>query len=432
MIPNRNLTSIFFAILIILSVFSFLPSQASAADELIFTVDSTLDQVDFAANSVCSVGQPTGGPCTLRAAISEANANIHHSAVTILVPPGLYKLTIPPSLPDSNNHGDLNINATTSTNLITIKAIQKGTVTITPDTGLNDRILEVGWNSNVAIRGINFTGAALILGPSETGGGAILNFGNLTLEGTVFQDNSVVCVPAGGCENNLNGGAILNYDNLSIKDSSFIHNTAERGWAIFNAGGPSICNITHSSFTQNTGVIGTITNYATLSMTNSTMSGNFASSWMAGIVNDGLGQLYLQSCTLANIGDLSSIFNTATVNVGDNIFAAQPEMNNFYSIEGTWNSLGYNIFSDASWPAALSAGDLLNTNPMLGNLGTYGGATLTHSLLRGSPAVNHRPGRCFTILYPIEDDQRHQARVDGSCDSGAFELGHFYLPVILR
>lgn len=210
MIPNRNLTSIFFAILIILSVFSFLPSQASAADELIFTVDSTLDQVDFAANSVCSVGQPTGGPCTLRAAISEANANIHHSAVTILVPPGLYKLTIPPSLPDSNNHGDLNINATTSTNLITIKAIQKGTVTITPDTGLNDRILEVGWNSNVAIRGINFTRAALILGPSETGGGAILNFGNLTLEGTVFQDNSVVCVPAGGCQNNLNGGAILN------------------------------------------------------------------------------------------------------------------------------------------------------------------------------------------------------------------------------
>lgn len=97
--PNRKLFTFSFAVLIILSILFYHPTQASAIVEFTFIVDNTMDMPDFAiGNSVCSAGQPTGGPCTLRAAISEANANLSDGPVTILVPPGVYTLVIPPQL----------------------------------------------------------------------------------------------------------------------------------------------------------------------------------------------------------------------------------------------------------------------------------------------------------------------------------------------
>src|SRR5574340_115655 len=79
------------------------------------TVDSTLDATDVANNSVCSAITPTEGPCTLRAAIDEANKctldlNTCEGGVVIHVPPGTYTLTIPPSGGNDNYTGDLDIN----------------------------------------------------------------------------------------------------------------------------------------------------------------------------------------------------------------------------------------------------------------------------------------------------------------------------------
>jgi hypothetical protein len=184
---------------------------------------------------------------------------------------------------------------------------------------------------------------------------------------------------------------------------------------------------------QNSGSVGTITNYSAMTIVNSTISDNLSTnSWLAGVVNDGVGQLRMQSCTLANQGNNSSLYNSSTVFLSDNIFMAPIGEVNFYQDGGTWNSGGYNIFNDDSYPGALVSGDLLNTDPMLGSLGDYGGPTMTHSLHFNSPAINHRPGNCATALYIIEDDQRHQARSDGRCDTGAYELGGIYLPFITR
>jgi len=425
---------ILITIVLVLCSLSFQPTEASAATELTFIVNSTLDQPDFATNSVCSAGQPTDGPCTLRAAISEANGNLNYAQITILVPPGYYTLTLPPNSPDSNNDGDLDISATTSTNLVTIKPTQKGAVVIT--SAMNDRILSVGWNASVLIRGISFVGARLAIDNNGTGGGAVLNSGKLTLEETTFHDNSVTCAIGSTCTSNVIGGAILNLNTLAIIDSSFTQNSADRGFALFNVGGEVSCTIRNSSFSQNIGIYtGTITNYSNMSITNSTISGNNSSlSSFVGIYNGSSSLLALRSSTLANYGTFSSIVNEGTANVSDSIFFAQPGLNNFYSGGGTvfWNSGGYNIFSDASWPGTLSTGDLTNTNPLLGTLGNYGGPTLTHSLSLNSPAVNHRPTTCLDISSPLLTDQRHQPRVDGRCDTGAFELGSTYLPLIIK
>jgi len=435
MLPSQKMLAVILAILIVLSSLSYHPTLTFASTELVFIVDSTADLPDFATNSVCSAGQPTAGPCTLRAAISEANGNLNYAQITILVPPGYYALTLPPSSPDSNNDGDLDINATNSTNLITIKPTQKGAVVITST--MNDRILSVGWNASVLIQGISFVGARLAIDNIGTGGGAVLNSGKLTLEDTTFHDNSVTCAIGSTCTSNVIGGAILNFNTLAIIDSSFTQNSADRGFALFNAGGEVSCTIRNSSFSQNIGTYtGTITNYSNMSITNSTISGNISSmTSYAGIYNGSSNSLLaLRSSTLANYGNFSSIINEGTANVSDSIFFAQPGLNNFYSGGGTviWNSGGYNIFSDASWSGTLSTGDLTNTNPLLGTLGNYGGTTLTHSLPLNSPAVNHRPTTCLDISSPLITDQRHQPRVDGRCDTGAFELGSNYLPLIIK
>ena len=430
----RRCASFLLSILILTSSLALSQVPVSADGELIITVDSLEDLPDFVTNSACSANEIDGGPCTLRAAISEANWNIQDAPVTILVPPGLYMLDILPILPDDTHTGDLDITATTSTNQITIQSTEAGTLAYISTTGsFTDRILQVGWGAHVLIRDVKFAGAHLVLTGSGVGGGAILNEGNLTLEGTDFMSNSVTCAQGANCSSYVIGGAILNNGSLYVSDSTFFSNSAERGFAIFNSGGAPNCQIHHSLFMQNSGGVGTITNYSAMTIVNSTMSDNISTNaWLAGVVNDGVGQLRMQSCTLANQGNNSSLYNSGTVFLNDNIFVAPIGLDNFYQAGGAWNSGGYNIFNDDSYPCALGSGDLLNTDPMLAGLGDYGGPTWTHSLPVDSPAVNHRPGKCETALYVIEDDQRHQARSDGRCDTGANELGRTYLPFITR
>ncbi|NMC18778.1 MAG: hypothetical protein GYA38_10360, partial [Chloroflexi bacterium] len=268
----RKSGSLIASILLLASSLALPQVPVSADVELIITVDSLIDSPDFVTNSVCSAYQPTGGPCTLRAAISEANGNIQNQPVTILIPPDLYTLVIPPNPADDSHTGDLDI-TTISGNLITIQSTKPGSqANISTISSFNDRILQVGWGANVLIRDVIFAGAHLALTGSGSGGGAILNEGSLTLERTDFMANSVTCAQGANCTSYVNGGAILNYGSLYIRDTTFFSNSADRGLAIFNAGGALNCQIHHSLFMQNTGGSGTITNFSTMSIVNSTMS----------------------------------------------------------------------------------------------------------------------------------------------------------------
>jgi hypothetical protein len=89
-------------------------------------------------------------------------------------------------------------------------------------------------------------------------------------------------------------------------------------------------------------------------------------------------------------------------------------------------SFGHNISSDDSCDLSVY-GDLQNTDPRLGPLQDNGGPTLTHVLLRGSPAIDSGDD----ILCP-EIDQRGIPRPQWhGCDIGAFEYDGTLLPRLL-
>ena len=80
---------------------------------------------------------------------------------------------------------------------------------------------------------------------------------------------------------------------------------------------------------------------------------------------------------------------------------------------------------------------MIDTDPLLGELGWWGGPTMTLPLLYDSPAIDHRDGICvISFIYPLSVDQRYYPREDAHCDTGAFE-GFIYpvkvfLPLINR
>ena len=425
--PRRKLTLVLLAALLVFSILAIQPSPTTAKAITAFFVDSTEDLPDFApGNSVCSANQISGGPCTLRAALTEANLHIKYMHVDILVPPGIYTLTIPSGTEDSPSDGDLDIPSNNSTNLITIISTEDpGDVVITTAPNFHDRILEIG-EANVSISDFIFSGANLVIAQNQFGGGAINNYGTLKLKRVKFTDNTVSCKPGENCTSYVVGGAILNYGPLTIVDSSFIRNSADRGSAIFNAGG-GIIDISHSTFSQNSTM--TIVNYSDISILNSTFSHGDI-----GIINDG--QLFLRSNTFADFSETIRNDTGKYLYATNNIFATQASKI-FTDYGGDWVSGGYNIFSDDSWPGTYETGDLPNTNPRIGILGYYGGPTPTHPLLEGSPAIDHRPVMCDSGSGKLSRDQRHFPRDDGKCDTGAFEhSGDFfkmhYLPFIRR
>ncbi|MFK8114136.1 MAG: Calx-beta domain-containing protein [Rubripirellula sp.] len=100
------------------------------------------------------------------------------------------------------------------------------------------------------------------------------------------------------------------------------------------------------------------------------------------------------------------------------------------ALPGVFNSLGSNIDSGLSMGFG-AAGDLNNTDPLLGVLQDNGGAILTHALLPGSPAID---AGSATL---IATDARNIARpTDGNGDTlavndiGAFEGEEISLPAL--
>lgn len=99
--------------------------------------------------------------------------------------------------------------------------------------------------------------------------------------------------------------------------------------------------------------------------------------------------------------------------VSASILANSPSGDNCVGLEIT--SQGSNISDDASCKLA-AAGDLPDTEPLLGPLQDNGGLTLTHLPQPGSPAID--AAACLTSA-----DQRAISRPQGSaCDIGSVEL----------
>jgi hypothetical protein len=193
-------------------------------------------------------------------------------------------------------------------------------------------------------------------------------------------------------------------------------------------------NVTISGLTitnGNAGVGGGILNGATLTITNSTLSGNSASNAGGGIFNSGT-TLTITNCTLSgnsttynNGGGIANV--GTTVEIGNTILKTGALGENIFNYFGTVTSNGYNLSSDDGGGFLTATGDQINTDPLLGPLQNNGGPTFTHELLAGSPAIdagdpNFDPN---SFTPPLLYDQRGSgfARVANSrIDIGAFEV----------
>jgi CSLREA domain-containing protein/uncharacterized repeat protein (TIGR01451 family) len=278
---------------------------------------------------------------------------------------------------------------------------------------------------------------------SGTNGGAMyVVCGNLTVSGSTFADNSATDAP---------GGAIWEgtRETLTLTNDTFVGNTAGFGGAIAANG----CNLVASgdTFSNNSAFAGGAIDGELnscgigLSLFNDTFDHNRAFDGGALKNDDSFGVRWsLSNNTLAHNQATDAgggIYNPGTVGSGstfaNNIVAENVGGDCSGGPVGTTFDAGNNLDSDGTCFATggtgttpESPGDLVSTNPDLGQLADNGGPTETDALLPGSPAIDTgNDAVCKTLNAPNPPtDQRGVPRPQGAhCDIGAFEAAAAHL-----
>jgi len=228
---------------------------------------------------------------------------------------------------------------------------------ITFDGGGSVQLFVVNAGSSLGLKGLTLSNGRA----TSTSGGALVNYGTLTVTGSTFSGNS-----AGGTGTGAgNAGAIRNPGTATITNSTFTGNSATLGGAIRSVGTLTITNSTFSgnSATTSGGAIytgGTMSTSGPTTITNSTFSGNSATT--SG------GAIYTGATTSTS----------GTVTVGASIVSGNSGGNCF----GTLTDTGYNLEWTGSTDTSTGyscgftgTGDITGQNPLLGPLGANGGPT---------------------------------------------------------
>lgn len=456
----------FLRTLVVLAAIGFAPAWAAT-----FTVNSTSDVVDFKpGDGVCETALGNG-TCTLRAAIQESNKLA--GADIIQLPAGTYVIAIPGTTGDASGNLDISDDVTISgagaqttivdgggiDNVFSIVGIQKTIVvsgvtiqngSVSPATRIGGGIFSRSSNS--------LTLTDVVVRNNHAGQGAgIYNQGNLTLVRTVVEGNVA---------GSQGGGISHSFGLLTVRESTIRDNTAVTGGGIFSMGPADVESSTVSGnlATNNDAMLnngdagGGIVNGGSLAssmtITNSTISGNRANGHYGGIYSAN-GDVSLNNVTVAgNVADadgdgfgsggglgLNSV-NNATAMLRNSIVAgnqaadATPDCSSL--ITSALTSVGYNLIGDIGSPSACVfapvTGDQVGAGASLidaglKSLSNYGGPTQTRALMLTSPAIDAGdPSGCSNGTTALTVDQRGMPRAsDGGsgtarCDIGAYEL----------
>ena len=424
----------------------------------------------FTVTTPLDVVSATDGKMSLREAVTAANA--HAGADTIVLPAGVFKITIPGAIENGNATGDFDV-----TQDLTIKGAGSSATVI--DAQKLDRLFDLLGNI-----GVTFSGVTLQHGNAGAfDGGAIQALSaNITLDHCVVKDNAAGL--GGGGINDLAGNVTLIGTtvarNVAQNDGGGIHvgtgalvvkgaSSVRRNWShgngggIFAGGGLTMTNSTASGNVASADGGGIKATTATLTgstvsrnaisgngggisattanLTNSTVADNATLASGGGIVASG-GTLL--NCTIAenSAGTGGGVAHTGAgaFTVRNTIIAL-----NFTDFAGTnpdvsgaFTSGGHNLIGDGTGSTGftnLSNGDMVGTgaspiDPKLGPLANNGGTTKTMALLAGSPAIDHGDSTATNPVTnkPLTSDQRGLPRVkDGNgdgravADIGAFE-----------
>ena len=317
---------------------------------------------------------------------------------------------------------------------------------------------------------------------NSDGGGGISNGGELTLINSTITNNTAGGDTAGGGIRNADRMTIVNStitgntatergggisargsgvggEFVHITNSTISNNVANAGTGsttFGNAGGIFIgggmtTTVVGSTISGNTAIAipggsetrqgnaGGIFTDGPLTLENSTVSGNVAGNSYGGIQDSNPGG----SGDVVTVINSTITNNTAGGNVGgfgsssvsdfgqqllrNTIIAGNTASGTSRDVYGSLTTGGHNLIGDttgATFPGT-ATGDLYNVDPLLGPLASNGGATQTHALLPGSPAIDNG------ISPDSITDQRGLPRPfdDGSvpngADSDASDIGAF-------
>jgi len=424
--------------------------SASAARAATFAVTSMSDASDaLPGDGLCATA---AGDCTLRAAIEESNAL--SGSDQIVLPAGARRITagelvITDEVTISGAGGTKtkvrgNRKARVfhftgaATVALTGLQIQQGSA----DSGggiYNEGIAtlnDVVFSGNLARGGTGFgLGAALynassgtveltnvtFTGNAASGslgsfGGGLYNLGSATLSNVTFRGNRATGCGGGVYNNGIaqladvtfrrnhvlnSGGGLFNETGtVSVVDSVVTDNRASQiGGGLFSYGSMTLTNVTINRNRAFNGG-GLFNSYGTVTLTNVTISAN-RSSYGGGLYNH-------------------YVFNQGTAVLKNTILWGNKPQN---CSSDPITSLGHNLDSGSTC-AFGAAGDLNNTDPVLGPLRNNGGLTLTRALLPSSPAIDAGDD----VGCPATDQCGVTRPLDGNgdsvatCDIGAYEV----------
>jgi hypothetical protein len=207
------------------------------------------------------------------------------------------------------------------------------------------------------------------------GGGMTNDAGSPTLTSVTFSGNSTA---------NLGGGMFNNNSKAVLTNVTFSDNSATAGGGMGN-----------SSFSAPT-------------LTNVTFGGNSASSQGGGMYNYSLSTVEVRNTILWG--------NTAA-STGAQIWTDS---------DGSSANVSYSVVEGGY----LGGTNITTTNPLLGPLGNYGGATQTLPLQIGSSAIDTGD----EAVCPATDQRGVTRPQGGHCDIGAYEarIYSIYLPLVVR
>ncbi len=252
------------------------------------------------------------------------------------------------------------------------------------------------------------------LGASRIGGGiSMYNGSQATLRFVTLSSNGAGST---AFETTNSGGGIYADTStaLIIDQSAIISNTITggSGAGIYNQGAATLTNVTISGNSGNGVNGGGIHNFGsgTVSLLNSTIVSNT----LTGLYGSGGG---------INNGAASA----TSVQIMNTIVSNNTAVSSWSNCYGAVYSLSHNLENQNSC-GLTGTGDLPNTNPRIALLGNYGGPTMTHALLIGSPAIDGGTNSgCPSV------DQRGGRRPLGArCDIGAYEAAMVYLPLLIK
>jgi hypothetical protein len=418
---------------------------------------------------------------TLRSAINWANANSSSGVMDVISfdTSGVFAtpqtITLSPSLPT--------LSLTNMTAPVAIEGPAAALLTISGAGGATG-IFSIGPGATVTMTGITIAeGSASTLGNTPyLSGGAILNYGNLTIASDVFSNDSAIlyggAISNGGKLSITNttfsgnsaafglGGSIDNSGTLSVDSSTFSGGTAWQGGAIDNKT-VGVLFVSNSTFSDNSGTEGgAIFNDAFASIYGSTFANDVTTFDGGAIANDLAGKMFIVNSTIANnnaaqsgggintVGTLTITNSTIAYNsvnsggAGGGIYATTgtATLNNTIVVLNTSGSGTTATANDISGAvSSQSAFNLIGiggsgglttskitgnqvgvTTPGLGLLANNGGPTQTIALLAGSPAIDAGSNALAvdTLGNPLAFDQRGPGFgriVNSVVDIGAFE-----------